>query len=625
MAGEVLARVGRLDESIQSTSSSVTEMSGAIRSIDGNVRDLATATEDAASSMAELDASAKSIESIANETARLADRAGEAAGRGRGAVESTRNGMVAIAEHTRRVTETIDGLERRTREIGEILTTVGAIADQTNLLALNAAIIAAQAGEKGKGFDVVAEEIRDLAERTASSTKEIADLIDTVQREAREAVDVVGQSAEAVAEGRRLAGDAAAALEEILGGTTEASGRVGQIARATREQSRTSQNVSSAMERISAMLAQISRATKEQSQTAATIERSIETVREVSAQTHASLREQSRGSAEIGRNIASIGDRSIAIARAARQQQAELDRTRRSVEEIVAVAKGHLEAIDDSGLRPAGSRRRPAASRRGSRGSVRSETGMSDGPDRSKTVLIADRGRSLVPAGQTVLTRESVAVVPVPTGEHVLEALRKEKPRLLVVGPDLPDITVAQLCRRVRADRELQRVSILFVASPVERERTEAVLRAGGNDVLYRPLDAAEFDRKVGALLAVPVRKELRVLIQLRVEGRQEGFFFLGHTKNLSISGALLDTDHPLEIGTRTVVRFFLPGHPREIVGNAEVVRLKPGSFGQTLYGIHFLDLREEDRIAVGDYVSRKSPADAAREMRETAKRSGEG
>ncbi len=345
-ASEVSGQVGRMDGLIQETSSSITEMTSAIRSIDENVKSLASSTEDAASSMAELDASAKSIESIANETANLAERATQAAHRGKQAVAMTTDGMSAIADQTRRVTETIAGLERRTREIGEILTVIRGVADQTNLLALNAAIIAAQAGEKGKGFDVVAEEIRELAERTAVSTREIADVIETVQREAREAVDVVGKSAESVQEGRRLAGEAAGALEQILTGTTEATERVGQIARATREQSRTSQNVSVAMERISSMLGQITRSTREQTATAASIERATDTIREVSGATHRSIQDQSRGSAEISRNIATVSERAEVIARAVREQRVELEKTRAIVEEIVVFARSQQAAID---------------------------------------------------------------------------------------------------------------------------------------------------------------------------------------------------------------------------------------------------------------------------------------
>ncbi len=233
-----------------------------------------------------------------------------------------------------------------------------------------------------------------------------------------------------------------------------------------------------------------------------------------------------------------------------------------------------------------------------------------------KSVLIADRGRSLVPPEQTVLERKAVGIVPTPTAESVIEAMRRENPRLLVVGPDLPDASVAELCRRIRSDEQLKHISILLVASPVERDRAEEIRRAGANEILYRPLEAAEFDRKVGALLSVPVRKNFRALVQIRVDQRRDGFFLLGHTKNLSLSGALLETDHALEVGSALAVRFFLPGSSREIVASAEVVRERPSPIGLRLFGIRFAGLTEEDKISIGEFVSRRSVAEAARDRK---------
>lgn len=229
-------------------------------------------------------------------------------------------------------------------------------------------------------------------------------------------------------------------------------------------------------------------------------------------------------------------------------------------------------------------------------------------------VLVADRGRSLVPADQTILAREAVGLVPVPTGESLLEALRRQQPRLLIVGPDLPDTPIVDLCRRIRNDPTVRRVSILLVASPSERKRADEIHAAGANDVIFRPLDPAEFDAKVASLLSVPVRKELRVLVQVKIDASREGFFFLGHTRNLSISGALLEVDHPLETGSKLGIRFFLPGRTREIIGAAEIVRERPAPFGQRHYGIRFVGLTDDDRRAIGSFIERKSVAELLRE-----------
>jgi DNA-binding response OmpR family regulator len=230
-----------------------------------------------------------------------------------------------------------------------------------------------------------------------------------------------------------------------------------------------------------------------------------------------------------------------------------------------------------------------------------------------KLVLVADRGRSLVPAGQHVLEREAVEVIPTPSLAAVVETIRQRKPRLLIVGPDLPDGSVAELCRRIRTDDALRHLSILLIASPVEHDRAEEIRRAGANDVAYRPLAPDEFDHKVGALLSVPIRKELRVLVQLRLEGTRDGFFFVARTRNLSVSGALVETDHALDPGTRIAFRFFLPGRGHEVAGQAEVIRRIGGSFGQQLHGIRFLDTASEDRMAIAEFVSRRTAAEIVR------------
>jgi methyl-accepting chemotaxis protein len=346
-AVEAASQTGRLEDSVRSTSTSFASLTSAILSIDENVKSLAVDADVAVSAMAELEASASSIEAHANDTARLAGKATDAAERGRQAVRSTAEGMSLISEHTKRVTETIGGLERRTREIGEILIVIKGVADQTNLLALNAAIIAAQAGEKGKGFDVVAEEIRELAERTAASTREIADVIETVQREAREAVEVVEKSVEAVEEGRRRAGEAGVALEEIIGGNAEASDRVGQIARGTREQSSTARSVTEAMVRVSSMLSQITRSTQEQAATASSLERAVETIRESSSATSGAIREQARGAAAMNLQVGEIVKRAGVISRAAGDQQSELAGSRERAEMIREKTRARVVRIEE--------------------------------------------------------------------------------------------------------------------------------------------------------------------------------------------------------------------------------------------------------------------------------------
>ena len=118
----------------------------------------------------------KQIDGLAAQTAAMSEEVARDSEGGAGAVQSTIQGIGKIREISRQAAEVIERLSRRAREIGRILTVIEDVTEETNLLALNAAIIAAQAGEHGRGFGVVAEEIQELAEQTGSSTTEISSI-----------------------------------------------------------------------------------------------------------------------------------------------------------------------------------------------------------------------------------------------------------------------------------------------------------------------------------------------------------------------------------------------------------------------------------------------------------------
>jgi len=131
-------------------------------------------------------------------------------------VEQTLVKMKVIAESVRETAGKVEELGKRSDQIGRIVGVINDIADQTNLLALNAAIEAARAGEQGRGFAVVADEVRKLAERTTMSTKEIATMIEAVQGDTRLAVEAMEQGTRQVAKGVATTQKAGEALKEII-------------------------------------------------------------------------------------------------------------------------------------------------------------------------------------------------------------------------------------------------------------------------------------------------------------------------------------------------------------------------------------------------------------------------
>ncbi len=187
----------------------------------------------------------------AGDAAGQAKQAAEAAQQGNDVVAHTIEGMNRIATVVQESAHTIQKLSKSSDQIGEIATVINDIADQTNLLALNAAIEAARAGEQGRGFAVVADEVRKLAERTTKATAEITTMIKTIQGETRGAVTAMEQGINEVQAGRELADQAGDSLQSIGEYAQRVMDMVRQIATAAEQQSAASEQIAKSVVRIS--------------------------------------------------------------------------------------------------------------------------------------------------------------------------------------------------------------------------------------------------------------------------------------------------------------------------------------------------------------------------------------
>jgi methyl-accepting chemotaxis protein len=177
--------------------------------------------------------------------------------------------MSQIAERVHESSQTVESLGVRSDQIGAIIGTIEDIADQTNLLALNAAIEAARAGEQGRGFAVVADEVRALAERTTRATREIDGMIKAIQSETREAVIAMEQGVEQVASGTGEAEKSGQALQEILQQINDVSMQINQVATAAEEQTATTGEISGNMMQITDVVRRTSQGASESAVAAA--------------------------------------------------------------------------------------------------------------------------------------------------------------------------------------------------------------------------------------------------------------------------------------------------------------------------------------------------------------------
>ncbi|TGU70324.1 methyl-accepting chemotaxis protein [Geomonas terrae] len=275
---ELVSQTVHISSSIASAS---TQLQGTSAQIATGAEEVASQTGTVATGSEEMAATSADIARNCVLAAEASRQSTESAQGGAKVVQETITGMGEIADRVRNTSKTVEALGVRSEEIGDIVGTIEDIADQTNLLALNAAIEAARAGEQGRGFAVVADEVRALAERTSKATKEIGAMIKAIQGETREAVRAMDEGVKEAEKGAVSSQRSGEALEDILRCISEVSLQVSQIATAAEEQTATTTEVTSNIQQITDVVHHTARGAEETAMAAAQLAQQAEELQQL--------------------------------------------------------------------------------------------------------------------------------------------------------------------------------------------------------------------------------------------------------------------------------------------------------------------------------------------------------
>ncbi|MCL2876143.1 MAG: methyl-accepting chemotaxis protein [Betaproteobacteria bacterium] len=270
---DILDNVNRLD-------TAATELSTTAQQVAASSEMTSESSSAMAAAIEEMTVSVSHISQNAQETAEITQHTGELSQQGGDVIRQTVGEMHAMAEAVRESSKGIIELGKQSEQISSIVQVIKDVADQTNLLALNAAIEAARAGEQGRGFAVVADEVRKLAERTTSATGEIGAMISAIQSSSNSAVKTMGNATVRVESGVALADQAGSAITDIQEGAKQVRTHVGDITSVLAEQGVASQSIAQQVERVAQAAEENSAAARSSSEATKNIEQLTRSVRD---------------------------------------------------------------------------------------------------------------------------------------------------------------------------------------------------------------------------------------------------------------------------------------------------------------------------------------------------------
>jgi methyl-accepting chemotaxis protein len=317
---EIASNMGHLGESIDQTAASVQQVTINTSQAAKAVEDLKTATDGTLEYLEQLKVSVGEVKANAEQSDELSEDSSREAARGLTAMDETREAMGEIAASFGHLEGSVSRLNEKSQAIEEIIEVINGVAEQTSQLSLNASIIAAQAGEHGKPFAVVAAAVSNVSDRTRKSTHEIADLIRAVQAEIASAVEAVEGGSKKVEQGVQRSNLSGSILGRILEKSKNTSERVREIAGAAQRQSNDLERVNLAIDEVKGIVEQIHHAMRDQQNATSEIGDAIGTIRALGESVHKSTQKQRNGSHLISDAMVSVTEMIDEIASATNSQ-----------------------------------------------------------------------------------------------------------------------------------------------------------------------------------------------------------------------------------------------------------------------------------------------------------------